>query len=271
MSELNYEVKIGEWLGTGWTKFLANWKNLFGYAAIYLLVVVGVSLPIGFATGFFGVMLMPVFRDSIGAAAGMSIASYIVGLINLLITVPLNAYFFGGLVTGGLAVVRGKDITLGDMFRAGGEYFVPICLFMAIVGLISIVQLTVGTGVDLGLQWHMTNTGQVSDLGVAPAWTQFAVLGVQIAMGLLIFLFTVTLTFSVFLIVDQRLSALDAMKRSFAVFTSHYFMNVLYVIIIGLISAAGILACCVGLFFTVPLAFTMACVMYDRIFCSAAA
>lgn len=72
--------------------------------------------------------------------------------------------------------------------------------------------------------------------------------------------------FVVPLIVDQRRGALDAIGTSFNTLKPQMWMALLYVIVIGLLASAGVIACVVGVLVTVPLALLALAVTYRDFF-----
>ena len=77
--------------------------------------------------------------------------------------------------------------------------------------------------------------------------------------------------FSLLLAVDRRLTYRDAMKISRTMVRKHWWEVFGTVFVIGLISTAGIFACCVGILFTAPLAIAAITYLYEDIFGAATA
>ena len=72
--------------------------------------------------------------------------------------------------------------------------------------------------------------------------------------------------FTLPLIIDQQLEFWPAMKTSFKQVNRHWWQVFGLIIVIGLINVAGLLACCVGLLFTIPIGFAALMFAYDTIF-----
>ena len=72
--------------------------------------------------------------------------------------------------------------------------------------------------------------------------------------------------FVVPLIVDQKRGALDAISTSFNTLKPQMWMALLYIIVIGLVGSAGVLACCVGIVVTLPLTFLALAITYRDFF-----
>ena len=136
----------------------------------------------------------------------------------------------------GIKHVRGETISIGDMFSvtdvlpALAQYMV----FIAVLGLVT------------GL------------LSVVPFGNILSVI-IQIAVGGL-------LVFAVPLIVDQRLSAVEALTRSFNAAKSQFVMIVLFLIVASLAGVVGAIACGIGAIFTFPIAILSICILYRDFF-----
>lgn len=62
----------------------------------------------------------------------------------------------------------------------------------------------------------------------------------------------------------ENLSVGDAIKKLINETTSgDFFLHLLFAVVAGLISSAGVLACCVGVFFTVPISYCMMVCCYE--------
>jgi uncharacterized membrane protein len=72
--------------------------------------------------------------------------------------------------------------------------------------------------------------------------------------------------FSTPLVIDREIGFLEAMKLSFVVVNRHWFWTFALSLVMGVVTAAGILACCVGILATIPLAYLMWMFVYEDIF-----
>jgi uncharacterized membrane protein len=128
-------------------------------------------------------------------------------LVGHLIGILVSSFFLGGLAEFALKVARGQKPAFNDAF-GGGKYFASI--FVA--NLLS--QLAIGVGFSLCI-----------------------VPGFIVAAGLSMYSS---------IVVDEKLSGVDALKRSWELTTGHKGALVLYILLSILVGAAGALACCVG-------------------------
>lgn len=137
----------------------------------------------------------------------LPIINLFIQLIGSLIGLVVSSYFMGGVAEFALKVARGQTPAFNDVF-AGGKYFGP----MFVANLLS--QFGIGAGFAFC---------------IAP--------GLILAAGLSMYQS---------LIVDQKLSGVDALKRSWEITTGHKGTLVVYVLLCILVGVAGALACCVG-------------------------
>ena len=68
------------------------------------------------------------------------------------------------------------------------------------------------------------------------------------------------------LIIDKKLGAWEAMELSRKLVTRHWFMVFALMIVVALLSACGVLACCIGVLVTMPLSWLAMIYAYEDIF-----
>lgn len=72
---------------------------------------------------------------------------------------------------------------------------------------------------------------------------------------------------SILFVTYEKLSAIDALKKTFELLkTGEFTLPLVFAVIVTLISWLGFIACCVGVFFTVPLAYCMMACCYQTLF-----
>jgi uncharacterized membrane protein len=91
-----------------------------------------------------------------------------------------------------------------------------------------------------------------------------------ILLGLLVFgipgiYLSVGYWFAAFVLVDRKVAFLDAMSGARRMVTPHWFDVAVLLLVIGVISAVGLLAFGVGLFATVPLAVCIGASAYQQL------
>jgi uncharacterized membrane protein len=58
----------------------------------------------------------------------------------------------------------------------------------------------------------------------------------------------------------------EAMESSRKLVTKHWFLVFAFLLVIGLLAAAGVIACCIGIFVTMPIFFASIMYAYETIF-----
>lgn len=159
-----------------------------------------------------------VSADNPTAAAGFSLAALPFQLLGGIAQYGVLGLFNGGLAYMVIKYLRGEKVEFGDGFNAFSQA-VPL-----ILGGISASFLTM--------------------LGVIGC-----IVGAFVVGGLFIPLYTI--------LVHEKLSVMDALKRSSELVKPYLMMGALFFLVQGLLGAIGVVACCIGLFFTMPM--MMAC------------
>jgi uncharacterized membrane protein len=78
--------------------------------------------------------------------------------------------------------------------------------------------------------------------------------------------FIVSWCFTFPLVIDKKLQFWDAMEVSRKVVTKHWWTVFGLMLVVGLLAIAGVLACCVGVFVTTPIAYAAMMYAYEDIF-----
>ncbi|MBI3653834.1 MAG: hypothetical protein HY231_22615 [Acidobacteria bacterium] len=222
------QVRFGEWISEGWKMFTEQWKAWVLNTFIYVLICGTPMLAV--IIGFYGYLFTQLFRNPHGAPAigpEVFITFYLALFAVLFLTLFVAAFFIGGMHRAALKQLRGGTVELRDLFSGGSTYF-PI--------LIATILTTVLTMIG-------------SALCIIPG---FIVGG--------------CLFFTLPLIVDRRLGAIDAMKASYELVKQNLLMFTLFAFVVQLIASAGSYACYVGLLATIPLLFTISAVAYRDTF-----
>jgi uncharacterized membrane protein len=177
---------------------------------------VGVSLPIavamvvsflpGWAIGFTYGLMAALVAEYVEPSF-ISVLGYLVQATSSLIGLFVGSYIAGGIVSFGLKVARGQPVAFGDVF-SGGKYF---------------GKVLVGT---IGMY-----------IAAAIGFVLCIVPGYIVMLGLCMF---------TFLIVDQGLPGIDALKKSWEMTNGHKVNLFVFGLLGFLVIIAGVLACGVG-------------------------
>jgi uncharacterized membrane protein len=148
-------------------------------------------------------------------------------LINQVLNTVVSAFFMGGIYRMAVNQVRGQAVSVGDMFSATDVF--PAVLIASILTNIAIM---------IGLL-----------LCIIP--------GLFVAGALM---------FTLPLIVDRRLSAIDAMSTSFNTLKGQAFSAFTFALVVGLVILAGALACGLGVLVTMPIGLVAVALLYRDFF-----
>lgn len=193
--------------------------------------IVGISLLVTVATAvvnqLIGIFSGPATRAMI-LERRFSVGGVAVVLASWVLSAPLDAVFMGGLFRYYLKLIRGQRAELGDAFSGFNLAFGQL----ALLGLVKAIL------------------GWLGFLFCVLPWVYLSVAWI----------------FSVPLVIDRRMQFWDAMELSRKVVSKHWFLLFAFVLVLGLIAACGFLACCVGLFVSIPIASVALMYAYEDVF-----
>lgn len=153
---------------------------------------------------------------------------YIGGMISGIIGMIISGPMAGGLYYYYLRKKRGEAPQIGDIFDGFKIAPMPLILTAVVSGLLTTlgIFMCIIPGIYLGVAWM----------------------------------------FASLLVIDKKLDFWDAMEVSRKVVTKHWFLVFLVSLVGSLLAASGIIACCIGILFTMPLYFLMITHAYEDIF-----
>jgi len=193
--------------------------------------IVGISLLVMVAMGAIN-QLVGLFTGP--AVKGMVIEHRFSGgtlsivLGTSIVTAPAYAILMGGLYRYYLKLIRGQRAEIGDAFS--GFTIAPGQL--ALVGLVKALLSLLGyllcilPGIYLSVAWM----------------------------------------FAVPLVIDRRMEFWEAMELSRKVVCKHWFLLFAFVLVLGLVTVCGLVACCIGLFVSVPIGWVALLYAYEDMF-----
>ncbi len=224
------------------------------------------------ATAFKRGVVQPVFclksgwslvRDQYWLFVGMSAVAIILGSL-----VPFGI-LFGPMMCGIYIALfqRRRDLTVefGVLFK--GFDFFGESIVATLIHYVPIVIIIIPFYIVLygGLFLIMPRQGGEPD----PS-TLFGFFAVLIVFGLimmvLIVLLSVVFTFSYPLIIDRKMSGLDAVKLSAKAALANFWPLLGLLLLNGLIGFAGVLLCYVGIFLALPVTFAAIAAAYEQVF-----
>jgi hypothetical protein len=149
-------------------------------------------------------------------------------LLATLLSAPIYTVLMAGLFKYFLKLIRGAPASVGDAFS--------------------------GFGPDLG---QLVLLGLVQSLLVDIGFAFCFLPGIYLA---------VCWYFAVPLVIDRRLGFWAAMELSRKMVSKHWFIALGLMLVVGLVAVSGIIACCIGIFATLPIGFAALMYAYEDIF-----
>ena len=228
-------IRIFDCIERGWGLAMTNYWPMIGTAALVTLCLLAVSM-----------------------------VPYVGGLIQMV----MQGMFMGGLIYYFLGKKRGKPRRLEDAFSGFRRMTLNLFLANLLIGLLSILAtipglIIVGISVAfLGLEPEMKN---FSFSTLEPLAIAGCVIGILIASAAVIY-FTIGWLFTLNLVVDKRIGFWEAMKISRAVVNKQWWRLFGLQCMCGLIAFGGMLSCCVGYFFVLPVIQASNVYAYDDLF-----
>jgi hypothetical protein len=186
--------------------------------------------------------------------------------IGLMVVGQLLSLAFSGPILGGMywpfiKLARGQSVEFGDFFAGFRRGFLNLLLANVCVGLLSCLWILPGGGLlAAGLVMIFRDHRQA-------ALPLMVTGGCLLAVGLpFAIYYMVSWVFTLPLVVERQIGFWEAMKVSKAAVRKQWWTVFGYLMVVGLIAVSGILACCVGLIFTIPLGTAIQMVIYKDIF-----
>jgi uncharacterized membrane protein len=210
------EWNLGDAVSYGWKKFQENVGQII-IAAIVLVVAFAVVGGIGIAIQAVLTSDAECHFNSAGTLVCDEGSGFlwrmIVGAIVAGLLFVVGQIIGAGIIRGALGITEGKKFEVGEIFKT--EQLGPVVVASLLVG----VATTIGYA-----------------LCYLP--------GIAVA-----FLTSYTL----FFVIDQNMSPVDAIKASFDFTTKNLGNTIVWYLVGGIIAIAGIIACFIGLVVTIPL------------------
>lgn len=235
----DYDLDIGGCISGGWNLL----KNNMGLLVLAVLVY-------GLIEGAIALLGMIPFIGPLFSLA------------NLFVIGPL----LGGIYYVFLKAVRKSPAEVGDVFAGFRTRYWQLFLGNLVPGLLAglcmIPAVIVAVLTILPFTMHHAHPG--------PAILVVAALVVLIGLVPMIYL-SVSWMFTLPLIIDKGLTFWPAMETSRKMVGKHWWTVFGFLIICGLVNLVGVLACCAGLLFTIPIVFGAMMYAYEQIFSASTA
>ena len=217
-------------------------------------------------------LAMLIYFGVIGGLAVLGMIPFI-GILTGLISFVIGGPLLGGVYHVLLQAARRRAVNPGDVFAGFSERFMHLFLGHLLPALFTglcMIPMMIVALVGL-LPWILANQSTSPIELVAPMGALVAT-GVAALVCLPVVLWlAINWVFTILLVMDRRLDFWTAMKTSWRQVSKHWWTMLGLVIICGLINFAGFLACCVGLFFTLPITLGAFVQAYETLFTPRAA
>lgn len=159
---------------------------------------------------------------------------------------------------------RGQPVEFNDLFK-GFDYFGD-SLIATLLHLVPVLVVFIPSYIVfyIGLFFLMPRNGEPEPGALFGFFGLFAVF--WLVMMVLLILVSVGFTFAYPLIVDRRLSGLNAVKLSIRAGMANFWQLLGMLLLNGLMSFVGVLFCYVGVFLVLPITFAAIATAYEQVF-----
>jgi len=235
----DYTLEIGSCISCGWKLLKNNFPIVFGGVAVYLLIQIAIS-----------------------ALGNIPILGALISLANL---VFVAGPMLGGLYYFLLKNIRREPAEIGDIF-AGFR----ICYWQLVLGYLVMALISGLLAIPGGVIFGISIFPMVRNHAVEVTHIIMAAVGFLVMLIPLVYL-GVSWVFALPLIIDRQMEFWPAMKASRQIVGRHWWTVFGFLVVCGLMNCVGIIACCIGLFITMPIFFGAIMYAYEDIFNAPAA
>jgi hypothetical protein len=160
---------------------------------------------------------------------------------------------------------RGEPVEFGTLFK-GFDYFGQ-SLIAALLHALPILVVVIPAYVFFYISMIVSIAAQGNDPSPAPFFGVMAVFGLfWLVVMIVIIVISIGFIFAYPLIVDRKLKAIDAIKLSFRAGLSNFWRLLGMMLLTGLMTIVGMLACYVGAFLVMPLSYAAIAKAYEQVF-----
>ena len=219
-----------------------------------------------FGVLFVAVLLFACIEGFIAGLSAIPLIGPLFSIANLIIAGPL----VGGLYYVFILSIRGQSAGVGDLFTGFRREFIQLFLGKLVSGLLAgLCMIPFGIVLMvLVVKMALAGHGQPSEEQVRQMLMALLPIGLPVFLICLVptIYLQVRWAFTLPLIIDRQLDFWTAMKTSWKMVGQHWWQVFGLVVVIGLLSIAGLCACCVGALFTAPIGYGALMYAYETIF-----
>jgi uncharacterized membrane protein len=248
--ERDYELDIGGCISRSWELLKNNFGLLFTGSLLYLLI-----------------------EGAIGMGAQIPLIGPLFSIVNLVIAGPL----MGGVFYMFIQAIRGQPATVSDVFAgfrlAFGQLFLGYLVPALLAGL-CLIPFMIFLAVKLiPVVGHLHSTtpdnAEMQNLMSVMGGTILTCLPVLLICLIPMIYLQISWLFTLPLIIDKQMGFWSAMKASWKRVNKHWWQVFGMAVLVGLINIGGLLLCCVGILFTLPIGLGALMYAYETV-CSPA-
>lgn len=160
---------------------------------------------------------------------------------------------------------RGEPVEFGTLFK-GFDYFGQ-SVIAALLHALPILVIVIPAYVLFYVSMIVSIAAQGNEPSPAPFFGVMAVFGLfWLVVMIVIIVISVGFLFAYPLIVDRKLKAIDAIKLSFRAGLSNFWRLLGMLLLTGLMTSLGVLACYVGAFLVMPISYAAIAKAYEQVF-----
>jgi uncharacterized protein DUF975 len=193
---------------------------------------------------------------------GMTFVAFLIGSVVPIILIGpmmcgLNLAFF--------KTRRGEPVEFGTLFK-GFDYFGQ-SLITALLHSLPILVVVIPAYVFFYISMIVSIAAQGNNPSPAPFFGVMAVFGLfWLVVMIVIIVVSIGFLFAYPLIVDRKLKAIDAVKLSFRAGLANFWRLLGMMLLTGLMTIVGMLACYVGAFLVMPISYAAIAKAYEQVF-----
>src|SRR5208282_858083 len=247
--ESDYDLDMGGCISRGWTLLKNNFGLLFVGVLIYFLIE--------------------------GAVAGLGsipIIGPLFSIANLFIVGPL----MGGVFYIFILAIRNQPVEISDVFAGFRRAFLQLFLGSLVPALLiglCMIPFIIVLVIDI-VRVAATAHGASPDprMIIQVFETQLPIiLPVFLICLIPVIYLQINWSFTLPLIIDKQMDFWPAMTTSWKRVNKHWWLVFGLVVLVGLLNVVGVLLCCIGMLFTMPIGLGALMYAYETIFSSAEA
>jgi membrane-anchored glycerophosphoryl diester phosphodiesterase (GDPDase) len=255
--ERDYELDIGGCISRGWELVKNNFGTLFGSFVVLIVIRIVCGAAVNKVS------------ELISATEAIRQIAHLTSLVVLaLVMGPM----MGGLYYVFLRSSRSQPTNIGEVFTGFQKNFKELFLGYLVVALVLSLCLTPYNIINdtkvLPILEQMRHA-QPTDMQnlMSQLWSAlFSTLPILLISMVPVTYLSVNWQFTLPLIIDKQMPFWTAMKTSWKMVHKHWWQVFGLAVVIGLVSLAGVLGCCIGVLFTIPIGIAALMIAYESIF-----